>query len=365
MLHPAHDASATAFAEKALAAIVACDLEALRAAMTTYVRDVHGRGMTLKNYFYPDIDMKLEDAFVNGEHSEEDTDDDRFEQLVLAALNPQDAPFTSRQLEIAKLMGKFVNGCENGYPYYNPAWEIPCLRLMDTPGFVRYDLVVEFFREKSLADHNEILLNDHPTRRSLYTKLLVLSGIWDTLTELHPEQGGFRFHGLAGKQEDFYFRITNASHNRWMSETVLPMLHAVIPEVAHEDDPMDEGPWHRNDSLSHDNSMRTLPTAVTKLRALLLILATKLKAPATVDAYVRPLRELAEQEKGKRLFVLLFVCKLQKIKMRAVAQVQARYAPTHVETDANNLPIVGATTAPAFVLAQLAADTALGGAMGA
>ena len=165
-----HNASATAFAQPALAAIVACDLEALRAAMTTYVHNVHG--VTLEHYL--GHWNELTDAFVDGRYQDEiDTDDDRFNQLGLAALNPQDGTFTSRQLAIAKLLGEFVCGVEPATDEHNPAWELTVLGLMDTLEFVRYDLIVEFLHEKSGSNHDGILQTEHRTRRSLYTKLLV------------------------------------------------------------------------------------------------------------------------------------------------------------------------------------------------
>ena len=101
------------------------------------------------------------------------------------------------------------------------------------------------------------------------------------------------------------------------------------------------------------------PLTITKLKMLLVAVSARLQAPSSVEVYVR-----AARLRGARIrwFAVRFVSQMLRIKVRAVARVQARYAPMNVVRDpVTNLPI--SATAPPVILNELAADDLLGDLM--
>jgi len=317
MLSDAHNSSATRFVEEAHKAMVELSMQHLVGSMKTYVHDVHNKTLEDYNDF---SDGGTIDTFVDGRHQEENPDDQRFETLVRQAIHPQGAIFDERQLQIAECMGKFVLGADEAQGGdHNPAWELTVLRVMEEPGFDRFDLAAGFLYAKSVQEHNNILLNGSATLHSIYKKLLVLSAMWDKDIQLSIPDRTIVFHGNVTRMHDGTFSVEHRGQNRWLRRKVLPMLHALLPEIPNNNYTNSPN-WN---SWYDSPEMQTLPGVVTKVRALLAILALRLQLPAKIDEYVRPLRKRAAR---MRLWVVFCALKARVLSARAVARVQVDYA---------------------------------------
>ena len=236
LLTPEQDALADTLTHAALDPKTANNLDALKECLDSYVVARHGFD-SLGDFWEYNI-SDIDDPFVSGQTWEEE-DDERFSNVLKAALNPDN--YHGVQADMAKLLGRFVFCSNDDAQHGNPSdqWDEVLVELMDQPNYRRLDLCAAFFVEKRIDDFNRILKWQQLLyRRSLYNWLLVIDACWETQTKWR--NGRFEFGTNVMNMNDDDFKIQNQGHQTWLRDQFFPKLHFLFPETPDPEEPDDK-----------------------------------------------------------------------------------------------------------------------------
>ena len=320
LLTPDQDALANRLCGKAMQAIRAYDLGALEECLGNY--GAARQNVTI-DAFWDSDEVGFDDPFVSGETYDEE-EDTRFYEVVMAVLDPPGL-HSPVQVGMAHTLKWFVITCSRNIANMvdTTEWDNVLGELMNRPDYERYDLIKAWLEIRSAADGANRSLKDQTffTTRSLYNWMLVTCGLFDEDWNVSARSLSTNLKiGLTiyGMQNDD-LTIQANGQNYWLQTQVLPKVHALLP-LPSPDQELFVFPPYEGEPLPCGE----IPLTVTKCQMLLTILAHKLEAKTTIEAYVTPLRARGRKARVNQ-YILLFYCLIN-----GKALIRLMHRPTDV-----------------------------------